>query len=94
MRAEDTVARFGGDELLVVLRRVHDLVDATHVAEAVRAAVAEPIAIDDGHVTATMSIGVTIAVPGDTVDGIVARADDAMYTAKIKGRNQVVPITS
>ncbi len=94
VRAEDTVARFGGDELLVVLRRVHDLVDATHVAEAVRAAVAEPIAIDDGHVTATMSIGVTIAVPGDTVDGIVARADDAMYTAKIKGRNQVVPITS
>ena len=46
----------------------------------------------DGQITATMSIGVTIAAAGDTVNGIVARADDAMYSAKSKGRNQVVPI--
>ena len=93
VRADDTVARIGGDELLIVLHRVHDINDATRVAEAVRAAVAVPISAGGQQVSATLSIGVTIAVPGDSVDGIVARADDAMYSAKLKGRNQVVPIS-
>jgi diguanylate cyclase (GGDEF)-like protein/PAS domain S-box-containing protein len=79
VRSDDTVARIGGDEILIVLHRVHDVTDAVRVAEAIRAAVAEPITADDQRVSTTMSIGVTIA---------------AMYAAKMKGRNQVVPINS
>ena len=92
VRAEDLVARIGGDELLVVLNRVHGIPDALRVAEAIRSAVAQPIPTQDGDVLVTVSIGATMALTDDTVDGIVARADNAMYSAKDMGRNQVVQI--
>jgi diguanylate cyclase (GGDEF)-like protein/PAS domain S-box-containing protein len=92
VRADDNVARIGGDEMLIVLQQVHDIKDASQVAEAIRATIAEPLPALEEWVRATVSIGVTLAVPGDTVDGIIARADNAMYSAKANGRNQVVPI--
>jgi PleD family two-component response regulator len=39
-----------------------------------------------------MSIGVTLARPGEKTDALVARADEAMYRAKQTGRNQVITI--
>ena len=39
---------------------------------------------------ATLSIGATVAVPGETVSSVMARADDAMYQAKLGARNTVV----
>jgi len=50
--------------------------------------------VSNGHqpVQATLSIGVTLARPGESVDGLIARADQAMYQAKQGGRNQVIPI--
>jgi diguanylate cyclase (GGDEF)-like protein/PAS domain S-box-containing protein len=85
--SDDLAARLGGDELLVVLHGVQDLANALAIAEKLRAAAAEPIPTPDGPVHATLSIGVTLARPGETTDSIVARADAAMYRAKQSGRN-------
>ncbi len=90
---DDLAARLGGDELLVVLWGVHDLDDALAVAEKLRRSVAEPVTIPGGSVHATVSIGVTLATPGESVDSMVARADTALYDAKQTGRNQVISIT-
>jgi diguanylate cyclase (GGDEF)-like protein/PAS domain S-box-containing protein len=89
--SDDLAARIGGDELLVVLHGVQDIDNAIVIAEKLRAAAAQPIATPAGPVTATVSIGVTIAHPEETADALVARADSAMYLAKQGGRNRIVP---
>jgi diguanylate cyclase (GGDEF)-like protein len=91
---DDLGARVGGDELLVVLHGVQDLQNAVTVAEKLRASAAEPIPIPGGTVNTTVSIGVTLARPGEKTEALVARADDAMYRAKQTGRNQVISIDS
>jgi diguanylate cyclase (GGDEF)-like protein/PAS domain S-box-containing protein len=90
---DDLGARLGGDELMVVLHGVRDLDDACRVAEKLRRLAAEPIQTPAGTVETTLSIGVTLALPGESTDAIIARADDAMYQAKHDGRNRVVAIT-
>ena len=89
--SDDLAARIGGDELLVVLHGVRDMDDAVSIAEKLRAAAAQPVSTATGPVTATLSIGVTLAHPDESTDELVARADTAMYQAKQSGRNRVVP---
>ena len=79
------MARLGGDELLVALPGMEALEQAVAIAETIRQAASEPV-------QATLSIGVTLARPGESVDGLIARADQAMVQAKQGGRNQVIPI--
>ncbi|RYV51423.1 PAS domain S-box protein [Pengzhenrongella frigida] len=90
LRSGDIAARIGGDELLVLLDGVHELANAVDIADNIRRAVAHPIAIDGVTVTVTLSIGVTLAVPGESVDDMIARADEAMYEAKQAGGDRVV----
>ena len=92
VRGGDVVARIGGDEMLVVLDGVHDLEQAAELANKLRAVVAEPALIGEQWHRVTMSVGVTLAVPGEDVDAVVARADEAMYTAKNDGRDRVVAV--
>lgn len=92
VRHQDLVARLGGDELLVLLEGVHSLAEATAVATKIRRAAAEPIPFDGSMLGCTLSIGVTLAYPGEDVDSLIARADRAMYAAKRNGRDQVVAI--
>ena len=92
VRVEDTVARMGGDEFLITLSGIHDLAEAVTIAEKIRGACAEPVDTSEGSVTATVSIGVTLADPVESGDDLIARADKAMYAAKRAGRNRVVAV--
>ncbi len=89
IRSGDTAARVGGDEMMAVLEGVHDVDDALSVAEKIRAAASMPITESGNPISTSMSIGVTLAVPGESTDSLIARADEAMYQAKERGRNLV-----
>jgi diguanylate cyclase (GGDEF)-like protein/PAS domain S-box-containing protein len=90
LREGDTVARAGGDEFVVVLEDLAEPDDAGRIADRVRAALAQPVLFDDQPLRVTASIGVAIS-NGDTerVEGLLGRADDAMYRAKERGRDQI-----
>ena len=90
VRRRDFVARIGGDELLVVLDGVHDEEEAVAIAEKLRASVGEPVTDLGVTMRSTISMGVTLAEPGEAMDAVVARADRAMYAAKETGRDRVV----
>ena len=90
VRPEDTVGRTGGDEILVLLPGVHSIEEAVGIAEKVRLRAAEPIQEAGNTIRTTLSIGATIAVPGEPVSAVTARADAAMYQAKSGTKNSVI----
>ena len=92
VRGGDVVARVGGDEILVVLDGVHDIDEARMIAEKIRVAVKRPVPMAGESICATVSVGVTVACPGDSIDAMVTRADEAMYRAKKAGRDRVLTI--
>jgi diguanylate cyclase (GGDEF)-like protein len=89
LRAGDVAYRYGGEELLLILRNV-GAEEALAVAERVRSAVEEAAFLhpDSGAGVLTVSIGVAA---GEAESGqLLARADAALYEAKRQGRNRVV----
>lgn len=90
VRSSDTVARFGGDELVVVSED-SDETAAGQLAERLRAVLAQPIEIGARLVTVTASIGyAVVSDPDATADDVLAQADAAMYAAKQAGKNRGV----
>ena len=91
LRTQDLVGRYGGEEFLVLLPRT-PLASALELARQLCAAV-EHTRFDVGGrtVPVTLSIGVVggSLEPGDSWDGLIAAADEAMYRAKHAGRNRV-----
>ncbi|MFH1198609.1 MAG: CHASE2 domain-containing protein [Candidatus Omnitrophota bacterium] len=89
MRASDLVARYGGEEMIVLLRGV-SLADAMSLAEKLRKSIEDSV-VKDQNATykVTASLGVSIFKPGDTVDSLIKRADDGLYKSKEAGRNKV-----
>jgi diguanylate cyclase (GGDEF)-like protein len=83
VRAGDTVARFGGDEFIVLLDSVTGAEDAALVAAKVRGAVEAPFLCDGHAVAVAASVGVGV-YPGDgaSPDALVKRADADMYRDK------------
>ena len=94
LRQDDLAARMGGDELLVVLQGLDAIGQAVAIAEKLRLAGQQPIPWAGGSVEVSLSIGVALAAPGENVDGLIARADQGMYSAKQGGRNQVITVAS
>ncbi len=83
----DTLARFGGDEFAILLPRARDLVEATAMAEVIRAVLARPFDLRGHRVFVEASIGLVL-FPQDGVNGdtLLRHADIAMYQAKHTGK--------
>lgn len=90
IRTTDKVARFGGEEFVVLLRET-DLQGATLFAERIRQTVAGTVFEPEGQcLRATISVGMAGAeVADDDIDHTIERADRALYAAKSGGRNCV-----
>ena len=90
LRKGDTVARFGGDEYLVLCEDVAGRDEATKLAERLVEAIKRPMRIGEDEVVVHASVGLTMTDdPGELPEEIVSRADRAMYEAKHKGRARV-----
>jgi len=91
LRVNDTVARFGGDELVILSEHIAGPDAAQVIAERVLDALKAPIAVRDQRVELTASIGICVAMePGATRDGMLRSADTAMYEAKAAGPGRFV----
>jgi diguanylate cyclase (GGDEF)-like protein/PAS domain S-box-containing protein len=89
MRTEDTVARFGGDELAILVEGVADRAEVLAMAERIAEMFRTPIGLANHELYVTTSIGIALAVPGDDdAEGLLRKADLAMYRAKAAGKSQ------
>jgi diguanylate cyclase (GGDEF)-like protein/PAS domain S-box-containing protein len=92
LRKRDWAARIGGDEMLVVLYGLNELGQAMAIGEKLRLAAHQPIDFGVQQIKLSIGVGVTLATSAESVDAIIARADQAMYLAKRQGRDQVMAI--
>jgi len=93
VRPKDLVARYGGDEFVLVLRGA-DSRAALAVAERIRRTIGGQAVLLDGKAVSNLSLSLGIAMfprDGDTREALVQAADQALYVAKRTGRNRVVP---
>ncbi len=88
VRQGDAVGRIGWDTALVLLPGVHSLDNVALVAEKIRGRAEEPIRHSGVTIHATLSIGATLAVPGESESTLRARVEAAMEAAKLDGGNQ------
>ncbi len=87
LRRVDTVARFGGDEFILLLDEIDDDRQAIRVAERIREELARPFVMDEAEVFASASIGIVFSSPDYTdPDQIIRDADTAMFKAKARGK--------
>lgn len=88
IRSTDEVARFGGDEFVVLCRDVSDVEDVISVAEKVSNALQVPVPLRGLEPIPGASIGIAVAEAGDDMDPLelLRNADTAMFRAKKRGR--------
>lgn len=90
LREEDTLARLGGDEYVVILEDIKNPIDASFTANKIIELFKQPININDNEHFISVSIGVTIC-PDDSTEltELLKYSDIAMYKAKNNGKNNV-----
>jgi diguanylate cyclase (GGDEF)-like protein/PAS domain S-box-containing protein len=87
VRTTDRVARFGGDEFMVLLPGIRDVRDVARVAAKLQGAIATPMEIEQRPISVTPSIGIALFPrDGDTPELLIKHADTAMHMAKARGR--------
>ena len=91
LRRHQTLARFGGDEFVILCEDIFDDEDAVAVAERVLKAFSLPFQLAHGETTAAASIGISVTSnPNQDPDDLIRDADAAMYRAKAAGGARVV----
>ncbi len=95
VRADDTVARMGGDEFTVILNNIDNQISTERIAQSILDKFTEPFHLDGEVVYISVSIGISAyPVDGDEVEVLLKNADQAMYVAKQNGRNRYHYFTS
>lgn len=89
IRKTDTVARFGGDEFLIMINNIRDYDEIPKIADKIMKVFSDAFTVDGQEFLVTASAGVAI-YPSDGEDSetLVKNADTAMYKAKSQGKNQ------
>lgn len=88
VRDTDTVARAGGDEFVLVVTELQSRENAAAVAAKAIEALGQPINVNDRLVLVGASVGIALfPADGSDVDGLIKRADEAMYEVKRAGKN-------
>ena len=91
-RRTDLCFRFGGEEFVVLLNET-SLKGAAVIAERFRRTIEDsPALVESAEIRSTVSIGATCMRANDTKKSLFSRADEAMYKAKSRGKNQVVSL--
>lgn len=89
VRETDTVARLGGDEFIVLSEDIGDIDAAALIARKIIESLATPVPYREQALTVGASIGIAIYPrDGITATEVIASADQAMYRAKLSGRNR------
>lgn len=89
LRAEDTLARLGGDEMVLLMGGLREPDDCLPALQRVLDTIRQPVALPQGAAQVSASMGLSIfPLDGDTPDLLLRRADHAMYEAKQSGKNQ------
>lgn len=90
LRQTDVIARWGGDEFCVLLKNI-DPAETFRIVDQLRALVERShIPVEAGHLLRlTVSIGLSMLRPGDSLESVIERADLGMLNSKGHGRNQV-----
>ena len=88
IRATDTISRQGGDEFIILLTNLDDVDTAETITQQIIEIFSAPIQVDEYALNISFSIGISL-YPNDSqnFDGIVKRADTALYKAKDAGKN-------
>jgi diguanylate cyclase (GGDEF)-like protein/PAS domain S-box-containing protein len=86
VRGSDTVARFGGDEFVIVREGIASSEDISCYLNRLATEVQRPIVLDDNELIVNASLGVALGAAGDTPEALLRDADAAMYKAKAGGR--------
>lgn len=90
-RMNDTVARVGGDEFMLICPDLHNKENAEGFCQRLLGSLKRPVPTEAGPVYVGASIGVAFYPdPADSVDDLIRMADKAMYAAKNTGRNRYI----
>jgi diguanylate cyclase (GGDEF)-like protein/PAS domain S-box-containing protein len=88
LRKADTVARFGGDEFVLMLGEINSKEDVVKVVQKILGELRQPYVIEGHHLVLTVSIGIAMYPEhGDEVEDLIKKSDDAMYIAKKQGKD-------
>ncbi len=88
VRGCDFVARIGGDEFVVLFEEIGSEEDITPIAQRIVSSIKEPFHANGHHIDISCSMGIALYPRDGDTDGLMVRADTAMYKAKEAGKNQ------
>lgn len=89
LRQEDTIARFGGDEFLIMLPYFTNSEDIQQAADRIMATACEPLTVNGQDLFVTASMGIAVYPDdGESPEDLIKNADLALYTSKETGRSK------
>ncbi len=90
LRATDTVARFGGDEFMILITEISNKNDADKIVKKINECLSRPISIGEHTVRVTASTGIALyPEDGSDIDDLIKKSDQEMYRVKENRRNNI-----